>query len=69
MYTRVQEFQKKVAQILAQMDKTKTKNTKFVGIRMGLDEMRKWIEDNLEFPQSPPKDDWMGKKIKLCFPY
>jgi predicted ArsR family transcriptional regulator len=43
MYVEVQEFQKKASQILTQLYKTKTKNMEFVGIRVGLDEMNKWV--------------------------
>jgi hypothetical protein len=46
MYVGVQEFQKKASQILTQLEKTKTKNMEFIGIRVGLDEMKKWAEDN-----------------------
>jgi hypothetical protein len=55
MYIGVQEFQKKASQILAQLDKTKTKNIEFVGIRAGLDEMKKWIEENLDAPKVLPR--------------
>jgi len=55
----VQDFQKKAAQILAQLDKTKTKNIEFVGIRMGLDEIKKMIEENLDaFEFIPRMNGW-----------
>jgi len=51
----LQEIQKKTSQILSQLNKTKTKNMEFVGIRAVLDEVKKWVEDNLDAPELLPR--------------
>jgi hypothetical protein len=61
----MQEFQKIVSQITSLLDKAKTKNVEFIGIRMVMDEMKKWEEDNLMI-LSPPKDDY-GREIQLNY--
>jgi hypothetical protein len=41
------------------------KNIEFIGIRMAMDEMKKWAEENLDAPTSLPR--MTGRNpVKLC---
>jgi hypothetical protein len=59
----VKDFQKKATQILEQLDKAKTKNIEFVGIRTCLDEMKKWENRNLNAPKFLPIMIGWGSKM------
>jgi len=48
-------IEKEASQILEQLEKTKTIKMEFVGIRVGLEEMNKWTEDNLDAPEVLPR--------------
>jgi hypothetical protein len=43
MYAGSQFFQQKIVQIMTHLNKSQTKNTEFVSIREGLNEMKWWI--------------------------
>jgi hypothetical protein len=51
MYTGLQVFPQKVAQIMDHLNKFQTKNAEFVATRAGLNEMKQWITEN---PYAPP---------------
>jgi len=48
LYTDMQEFQKIASHITSLLDKAKMKNYEFIKIRMDMDEMKKWAEENLD---------------------
>lgn len=46
LYIDLLEFQNIVVQIISLLKKAKTKNIEFIGIRLAMDEMKKWVEEN-----------------------
>jgi hypothetical protein len=58
----MQNFQRKATQIMAQLNKAQTKNTKFTTIREGLNGMKQMDIKNPDAPQDLPQmTDWEAK--------
>jgi hypothetical protein len=65
LYTDLQGFQNLVTQMISLLDKAKTKNIEFQGVRLAMDELKKWIEENIDALEDLPRMS-EGKSVELC---
>lgn len=55
LYTSLKDFQDLYTQLLAMVEKVKIKNTELEGVRLSMDNLKKWSKENLDAPQDIPR--------------